>query len=44
VVVLFHGLTNSPRQFESLTERFVARGYVHGHALADWLAAESEHA
>jgi alpha-beta hydrolase superfamily lysophospholipase len=27
VVVFFHGLTNSPRQFESLTERFVARGY-----------------
>ena len=27
MIVLFHGLTNSPRQFESLTERFVGRGY-----------------
>jgi alpha-beta hydrolase superfamily lysophospholipase len=27
VMVLFHGLTNSPRQFEVLTQRFLARGY-----------------
>ena len=23
-------------------ERFEARGYMHGHALEDWLAAEAE--
>ncbi len=23
-------------------ERFVARGYVHGHDVEDWLAAEAE--
>jgi len=22
--------------------KFVARGYVHGHAVSDWLAAEAE--
>ncbi|HEY4059136.1 MAG TPA: DUF2934 domain-containing protein [Kofleriaceae bacterium] len=22
--------------------KFVARGYMHGHAVADWLSAESE--
>ena len=22
--------------------KFVARGYVHGHAVADWLSAEAE--
>src|SRR5262245_24301102 len=40
VMVLFHGLTNSPRQFEVLTQRFIARGYsifiprvpYHGYA------------
>lgn len=26
--VFFHGLTNSPRQFEVLSERFVSRGYT----------------
>jgi alpha-beta hydrolase superfamily lysophospholipase len=26
-IVFFHGLTNSPRQFERLAERFVSRGY-----------------
>jgi alpha-beta hydrolase superfamily lysophospholipase len=39
-IVLFHGLTNSPRQFGALAERFVARGYsvfiprmpYHGYA------------
>ena len=23
-------------------EKFVARGYTHGHAVADWLSAEAE--
>jgi alpha-beta hydrolase superfamily lysophospholipase len=39
-IVFFHGLTNSPRQFELLAQRFVARGYTvfvprlpyHGYA------------
>jgi pimeloyl-ACP methyl ester carboxylesterase len=39
-IVLFHGLTNCPRQFRSLSERFTARGYsvyvprvpYHGYA------------
>jgi alpha-beta hydrolase superfamily lysophospholipase len=28
VVVFFHGLTNAPRQFDKLSERFLARGYA----------------
>ena len=28
VIVFFHGLTNAPRQFEKLSERFIARGYA----------------
>ncbi|HEY2593173.1 MAG TPA: alpha/beta fold hydrolase, partial [Chloroflexota bacterium] len=28
VVVFFHGLTNAPRQFDKLSERFIARGYA----------------
>jgi len=27
-VVFFHGLTNAPRQFEALGQRFIARGYA----------------
>jgi carboxylesterase len=27
-IVFFHGLTNAPRQFEKLSERFIARGYA----------------
>ncbi len=28
IVVYFHGLTNAPRQFDKLSERFIARGYA----------------
>src|SRR5215831_9187411 len=27
-IVFFHGLTNAPRQFDKLSERFIARGYA----------------
>jgi pimeloyl-ACP methyl ester carboxylesterase len=52
-IVLFHGLTNCPRQFLSLSERFAARGYTvflprvpyHGYAdrMTNALARLSAH-
>jgi alpha-beta hydrolase superfamily lysophospholipase len=48
-IVFFHGLTNAPRQFEKLSERFIARGYavlvprVQYHGYLDRMSTDLAH-